>query len=252
METHADKQTTTVDGSALAKALASLPSKQQGSSANAARPNAVRGADKRMGLARKLVNNKMGSLVGRKRSGVELLGAGAKVLKAAAEQEAQLPVNMDKVHVAPSINPEERQVAGAQVSAALQGHHKTSTLDVPTFGKGHFGLPAAAMTESLKRDLDVLGMRQYLDRKRFYKGEGKSRKGKQFKVVQVGRVVAGVGETGGLTKRQQKASFAEEVFADRDIRSYSKRVAQEVTSKAAAGGKKAFREAKKRRQGGRR
>ncbi|CAN1256161.1 Deoxynucleotidyltransferase terminal-interacting protein 2 [Linum perenne] len=105
-----------------------------------------------------------------------------------------------------------------------------------TLGKGWFDMPAPTMTPELKKDLEILKLRGAIDPKRHYK-KGDS-KGLQ-KYFQVGTVVSSPFEfhSGRLTKKERKASIAEELLADHSFKSYRKRKVREIEEQNRPGGK---------------
>eukprot|EP00939_MAST-03C_sp_MAST-3C-sp1_P002997 g2997.t1 len=96
------------------------------------------------------------------------------------------------------------------------------------------------MTDSLKRDVEVLKMRQYLHTKRFYKVETKDRdKTFRRKKFHVGTIIAGAFEpkSARMKKHQKARSFVGEMLADRTFKSTMKRRFAAVQTKAEAAGR---------------
>jgi hypothetical protein len=79
---------------------------------------------------------------------------------------------LNKKDVVPSLDP-----------SVIKREKKKNKPD--TAGPGWYGLPATPLTQEVKNDLKVLGMRKYLDPKRFYKKE----KTPTPKYFQIGTVV---------------------------------------------------------------
>ena len=77
------------------------------------------------------------------------------------------------------------------------------------------------MDEKLKKDIQVIQMRNYMDPKKFYKNPDKP-----GTVVHVGTVIEGPSEykSSRLTKRERKQTILEEIMGDDSIKQYSKRV----------------------------
>lgn len=97
--------------------------------------------------------------------------------------------------------------------------------------KKWFAMSKPEMTEELQRDLTLLQNRQYLDPKRFYKGE----KWKIPENFQVGTIVSGVGEYAGDLKKSQKGrGFAEELLKDDASQKWFKKTYTEIAEKNAA------------------
>lgn len=94
--------------------------------------------------------------------------------------------------------------------------------------KKWFAMDKPEMTDELERDLSLLQNRQYLDPKRFYKGE----KWKIPESFQVGTIVSGVGEYAGNLKKSQKGrGFAEELLKDDSTQKWFKKTYSEIASK---------------------
>ena len=89
-----------------------------------------------------------------------------------------------------------------------------------TLGKGWFDMKPASLDASMKGDLKMVEMRNYLDPKRFYKNPDKIKK-----VLHVGTVVEGAAEytTNRMTKKERKQSLVGEIIADKQIKDYTKR-----------------------------
>lgn len=97
--------------------------------------------------------------------------------------------------------------------------------------KKWFAMSKPEMTEELKRDLSLLQNRQFLDPKRFYKGE----KWKIPESFQVGTIVSGVGEYAGDLKKSQKGrGFAEELLKDDASQKWFKKTYTDIANKNAS------------------
>jgi hypothetical protein len=140
----------------------------------------------------------------------------------------------------PAANPiEEAQRKSAiydpNLSAApplVQGKTKKEK----TLGKGWFGMKPATLDSSMKGDIKMVEMRNYLDPKRFYKNPDKIRK-----VLHVGTVVEGGAEytTARMSKKERKQSLVGEIIADKQIKDYTKRKYVEIQQeKEAKSGRK--------------
>lgn len=94
-----------------------------------------------------------------------------------------------------------------------------------TLGKGWFDLEPAVMDETLKRDIKMIQMRNYIDPKRFYKNPDKSKA-----VLHVGTVVEGVGEykSSRMTNKERQSTILGEILADKQIKQYAKRKYAEI------------------------
>lgn len=129
------------------------------------------------------------------------------------------------------VNPLEK----AQESSSLYDGH---TLNAPalkqkreqrikTVGKGWFDMVPMKVDENLKRDIQMIQMRNVLDPKRFYKNPDKIKN-----PLHIGTIVEGPSEfySARLTKKERKQSLVEEILADKNIQSYSKRKYLDIQS----------------------
>ncbi|CAA3030446.1 rRNA-processing protein fcf2-like [Olea europaea var. sylvestris] len=117
-----------------------------------------------------------------------------------------------------------------------------------TAGKGWFDMPAPVMTPELKKDLQLLKLRSAIDPKRHYK-KGDSKSKTLPKYFQVGTVIESAEEfySGRLTKKERKATLADELLSDRNLGTYRKRKVREIEEVNRPGGV-----AKWKRNGGKR
>ncbi|KAJ6430510.1 hypothetical protein OIU84_021835 [Salix udensis] len=106
-----------------------------------------------------------------------------------------------------------------------------------TLGKDWFDMPAPTITPELKRDLQLLKLRSAIDPKRHYKrGDPKSKDLPKY--FQVGTVVESATDfySGRLTKKERKATIADELLSDQTFRAYRKRKVREIEEKNRPGG----------------
>ncbi|KAL9400973.1 hypothetical protein Peur_004822 [Populus x canadensis] len=106
-----------------------------------------------------------------------------------------------------------------------------------TLGKDWFDMPAPTITPELKRDLQLLKLRSAIDPKRHYKrGDPKSKDLPKY--FQVGTVVESATDfySGRLTKKERKATIADELLYDQTFRAYRKRKVREIEEKNRPGG----------------
>ncbi|KAI3512431.1 hypothetical protein L1887_19747 [Cichorium endivia] len=125
-----------------------------------------------------------------------------------------------------------------------------------TTGKSWFDMPAPTLTPELKKDLQLLKLRNVIDPKRHYK-KGDSKLNTFPKYFQVGTVVEPLSEyfTSRLTKRERKATLADELLSDPSLKVYRKRKVREIEEKNQPGGvdkwkikgKSSWKRAKQRR-----
>ncbi|KAF9365287.1 hypothetical protein BGX34_010593 [Mortierella sp. NVP85] len=139
-------------------------------------------------------------------------------------ETCEINMNAHKVHVSKKQKQEERE---------------------KTAGKGWFDLPQQIMTPELKRDLQILKLRNVLDPKRFYKREDKG-KAKFPKYFQIGTVIEGNTEfySSRLTKKERATTITGEVMKDFAGREYYKRKFNEIQEAKQSGGKRFYKKGK--------
>ncbi|CAL5418637.1 unnamed protein product [Camellia sinensis] len=106
-----------------------------------------------------------------------------------------------------------------------------------TAGKNWFDMPAQTLTPELKKDLQLLKLRSVIDPKRHYKkGDSKSRTVPKY--FQVGTVIESASDffTGRLTKKERKATLADELLSDHTLGEYRKRKVREIEEQNRPGG----------------
>ncbi|XP_075487491.1 rRNA-processing protein fcf2-like [Primulina tabacum] len=98
-----------------------------------------------------------------------------------------------------------------------------------TAGSNWFDMPAQTITPELKKDLQLLKLRSVIDPKRHYK-KGDSKSKTLPKYFQASTVIESATEfyTGRLTKKERKASLADELLSDRTLGDYRKRKVREI------------------------
>ncbi|KAH9684148.1 hypothetical protein WN944_025229 [Citrus x changshan-huyou] len=100
-----------------------------------------------------------------------------------------------------------------------------------TAGTSWFDMPAATITPELKKDLQLLKLRSAMDPKRHYKkSEAKSKTLPKY--FQVGTVVESSTDffSSRLTKKERKATLADELLSDPTLGQYRKRKVREIES----------------------
>uniref|UniRef100_A0A5B6YKX3 Putative rRNA-processing protein fcf2-like n=1 Tax=Davidia involucrata TaxID=16924 RepID=A0A5B6YKX3_DAVIN len=125
-----------------------------------------------------------------------------------------------------------------------------------TAGKNWFDMPAPTITPELKKDLQLLKLRSAIDPKRHYK-KGDSKSKTLPKYFQIGTVIESASEffTGRLTKKERKATLADELLSDSTHGEYRKRKVREIeelnrpagVEKWKIKGKQSWKRAKQRR-----
>ncbi|XP_061351075.1 rRNA-processing protein fcf2-like [Gastrolobium bilobum] len=98
-----------------------------------------------------------------------------------------------------------------------------------TAGKNWFNMPAQTITPELQKDLKLLKLRGAIDPKRHYK-KGDSKSKTLPKYFQVGTIVDSPLDffSGRLTKKERKASLADELLSDQNLAAYRKRKVREI------------------------
>ncbi|KAI5306132.1 hypothetical protein KEM56_002112 [Ascosphaera pollenicola] len=126
----------------------------------------------------------------------------------------------------------------------LDGKSKKTTK--PSAGPEWFNLPKTDVTPELKRDLQLLRMRNVLDPHRHYK---KSGKGKIPEYSQVGTVIQGPTEffSSRIVKKDRKKSFLDEVVADQKSNERFKSKYSEIQDKKRSGKKEHYKKVMQKR-----
>ncbi|KAK1819675.1 dTDP-fucopyranose mutase [Friedmanniomyces endolithicus] len=123
---------------------------------------------------------------------------------------------------------------------------KKAALEVKkaTAGTQWFNLPRTDLTPQLKRDLQLLKMRNVLDPHRHYKKDGGKMQAPEYS--QVGTIIEGPTEffSGRIENKQRKKTFVEEVLAGEQETGRFKRKYGELQGRKTSG-KKAFYKAMK-------
>ncbi|AEE33144.1 putative Fcf2 pre-rRNA processing [Arabidopsis thaliana] len=103
-----------------------------------------------------------------------------------------------------------------------------------TTGSNWFDMPAPTMTPELKRDLQLLKLRTVMDPALHYK-KSVSRSKLAEKYFQIGTVIEPAEEFyGRLTKKNRKATLADELVSDPKTALYRKRKVREIEEKSRA------------------
>eukprot|EP00638_Chattonella_subsalsa_P005581 CAMPEP_0117766210 /NCGR_PEP_ID=MMETSP0947-20121206/20686_1 /TAXON_ID=44440 /ORGANISM="Chattonella subsalsa, Strain CCMP2191" /LENGTH=227 /DNA_ID=CAMNT_0005589241 /DNA_START=3 /DNA_END=686 /DNA_ORIENTATION=+ len=124
-------------------------------------------------------------------------------------------------------------ISGA--AAPLQKPKETKPV---TAGKNWYGMSQTVMTPELRKDIQAIKLRGYLDPSRFYKAPEIN-----TKFLQVGTVVEGRGEffSARIPKKKRKQNIVDEILADERVRKYSKKKFQEIQHKKSLGKKGFYR-----------
>lgn len=116
-----------------------------------------------------------------------------------------------------------------------------------TAGEKWYNMPKTDLTPELKRDLQVLKMRNVLDPHRHYKKENGKMKAPEFS--QVGTIIEGPTEyyTGRVMNKERKRTFVEEVLAGEQETGRFKRKYGDVQTKKTSGKKNHYKSVKAKR-----
>ncbi|KAJ3137655.1 hypothetical protein HK100_000499 [Physocladia obscura] len=115
--------------------------------------------------------------------------------------------------------------AAKEVAPELDYDDKTKKkMVVETAGAKWFDMPAPELTDSLKREIQIINARNVLDPKHHYKRADKNAP-EYPKFFQMGTIVAGAADFygGRVSKRDRKDGFVDEVLNDSKTKAYLKR-----------------------------
>lgn len=109
-------------------------------------------------------------------------------------------------------------------------------------------MPRTDLTPQLKRDLQLIKMRNVLDPHRHYKKDSSALP----EYSQVGTIIEGNTEffSSRLTKKERKRTIVEEIMADDGNRKRFKKKYDEIQSKKRSGKKEFYKKLKAQRNGG--
>ncbi|KAJ0403530.1 hypothetical protein ATCC90586_006785 [Pythium insidiosum] len=141
--------------------------------------------------------------------------------------------------VAETASREETKVLSSQLNrVAKSNRQRQEATDASSAGRKWFGMESHEMTEDARRDFALLRMRNYLDPKKFYKTSDHSKNLPKF--FQFGTVVEGAHEfkSARLTKKERQQTFTDEIMADDQIRTYTKRVFSQIQDARVGKGKR--------------
>ena len=116
-----------------------------------------------------------------------------------------------------------------------------------TAGKGWYNLPKTEITEDIKRDLQLIKMRNVLNRKQHYKRNDTNKMPKYF---QIGTIVEGAHEfySARVTKKKRKVTMVDELLDDAEFRRRNKKKCLEIQKKQMSGGKAFYKKRKNQRK----
>ncbi|EPY53382.1 rRNA processing protein Fcf2 [Schizosaccharomyces cryophilus OY26] len=116
-----------------------------------------------------------------------------------------------------------------------------------TAGGDWFDMPATELTESVKRDIQLLKMRNVLDPKRHYRRENAKQMPKYF---QTGTVIEGPQDyfSSRIPTRERKSTITDELVNDTERRGYFKKKYLEIQKSKMSGRKGQYKKLKERRK----
>ncbi|KAI5290240.1 hypothetical protein KEM54_002112 [Ascosphaera aggregata] len=130
---------------------------------------------------------------------------------------------------------------------SISSDGKSKKTAKPSAGPEWFNLPKTDVTPELKRDLQLLRMRNVLDPHRHYKKD--SSKGKIPEFSQIGTVIQGPTEffSSRIVKRDRKKTFLDEVATDRTSRGKFSTKYNDIQEKKRSGKKEHYKKVMKKR-----
>ncbi|WBW71080.1 rRNA processing protein Fcf2 [Schizosaccharomyces osmophilus] len=116
-----------------------------------------------------------------------------------------------------------------------------------TAGGDWFDMPATELTDSVKRDIQLLKMRNVLDPKRHYRRENAKQMPKYF---QTGTVIEGPQDyfSGRITNRERQSTITDELVHSTERRDYFKKKYLEIQKSKMSGRKGQYKKLKERRK----
>lgn len=154
---------------------------------------------------------------------------------------ADLPLEGDKLK-----KNNETKMQFRQISDPVEVKRAQKAARDSTAGKGWFDLPRSEVTDSIRRDWQILQMRNVLDPKRHYKKE----RAPMPKFFQMGTVIEGNTEffSARVAKKDRKKTIAEEILADDKAKDYYKRKFAEIQVQKHSGRSKHYKKIKEMRK----
>jgi hypothetical protein len=112
--------------------------------------------------------------------------------------------------------------ADANAGGTATGSSATAQKNKPTNDKW-WELPEQEITPEVRRELEIIKMRNFLNPKRFYKANDSKRLPSRF---QFGTIISGAFESTkqDMTRAERRETIAGELMADRRTRKYTRRV----------------------------
>ncbi|CCI41861.1 unnamed protein product [Albugo candida] len=143
----------------------------------------------------------------------------------ARKQGAIIRLSAGKSDVNSEVNRVLQRARRVETVAKQQRAHDTNQ---KIAGRKWFDMATDELTPELKRDFELIRLRNFLDPKKFYKSSDYK---KGFpKHFQVGTVIEGPHEfkTSRIVKKARQATLTDEIMADADVQKYTKRVYRQI------------------------
>ncbi|PMD14883.1 Fcf2-domain-containing protein [Hyaloscypha hepaticicola] len=148
------------------------------------------------------------------------------------------------------VSPQERKLANGirVVEDPVAIKAKAAKEKKATAGADWYNLPRTNLTPELKRDLQLLRMRDVLDPKRFYKKENSKPQIPEFS--QVGTIIEGPTEyfSGRLSNKERKRTLVEEILAGEKETGRFKSKYQQIQEAKTSGKKEHYKKMKAMRK----
>ncbi|KAF3317996.1 hypothetical protein TWF173_008739 [Orbilia oligospora] len=119
-----------------------------------------------------------------------------------------------------------------------------------TAGPNWYNMPATAVTPEIKRDLQMIKLRNVLDRHKHFKGD--DWKGKIPKYFQMGTVIEGPTEfySARMNRKDRKKTIVDEILSSSGSKSRFKKKYEEIQARKRSGKKEFYKKVKDKRKKG--
>ncbi|KAK6521572.1 hypothetical protein TWF506_001785 [Arthrobotrys conoides] len=120
-----------------------------------------------------------------------------------------------------------------------------------TAGPNWYNMPATAVTPDIKRDLQMIKLRNVLDPHKHFKGD--DWKGKIPKYFQMGTIIEGPTEyySARMNKKDRKKTIVDEILSSSGSKNRFKKKYEEIQARKRSGKKEFYKKVKDKRKGGR-
>ncbi|KAK9490639.1 Fcf2 pre-rRNA processing-domain-containing protein [Lipomyces doorenjongii] len=145
-------------------------------------------------------------------------------------------------------NMQSSKLAFRKIADPIKIKRENKEAKEATAGEKWFHMPKTELTPTIKRDMQLLRLRNVLDPKRHYRRENEKEVPKYF---QTGTIMEGPTEyfSSRLTKKERKQTLADEILANEKAKAYFKRKYDEIQTVKASGGKNFYKSVKRKRNG---